>query len=196
MIGSLSGVLQQKTPGEVVVDVGGVGYRVLLSLQSFASLPKRGEAVFLLIHTAVREDDITLYGFFEEREKILFQKLIAVTGIGPKLALTILSGISNQDLVSALRREDVLRLMAIPGIGKKTAERIVVELKDKVVGLEGGGKEATPLGPREEVLSALVNLGYSRPTAERTLAQMPREEGVPLERLVREALRILRETRV
>lgn len=196
MIASLSGILSEKQPNEITVNVGGVGYRVFISLQSFAKLPAAGEKVACLIHTAVREDDISLYGFLDEREKRLFQKLITVSGIGPKLALTVLSGIPYDDLITALGAENLARLTTIPGIGKKTAERMIVDLKDKLTGLRTEG--VGPSGKKkayEDILSALLNLGYNRPIAERTLNRMTVAEGVSLESLVKEALKILAESR-
>lgn len=196
MICSLNGILQEKSPTEMALDVGGVGYRVFISMQSYARLPRAGEKVSCLIHTSVREDDISLFGFLDEREKRLFQKLLTVSGIGPKLALTVLSGIPHQELVLALRREDLIRLMAIPGIGRKTAERMIVELKDKMAGMDGTSAERLPEGPREEILSALLNLGYPRPTAERTVARLSFKNNAPLENLVKEALKMLAENRL
>ncbi len=193
MIASLTGILKEKGSSELIVDVGGVGYRVFVSLQTFHHLPNVGDRVTLMIHTAVRENDLSLYGFLESEEKTLFQKLISVSGIGPRLAMTVLSGIASQDLIQALRAEDLVRLTAISGIGKKTAERMIVELKDKLMELT-----ATPIKRplHEDLLSALLNLGYNRPIAERTLSQMKIGENISLEHLVREALKILAENRV
>lgn len=198
MIASLSGILSEKQPNEITVNVGGVGYRVFISLQCFAKLPAAGEKVACLIHTAVREADISLYGFLDELEKRLFQKLITVSGVGPKLALTALSGIPYDDLITALRAENLARLTAVPGIGKKTAERMIVDLKDKLAGWRMEGAGPSPTGKKkvyEDILSALLNLGYNRPIAERTLNRMTVAEGVPLESLVKEALKILAESR-
>lgn len=189
MIASLSGVLSWRVGDQVVVDVGGVGYRVFVSQLSSARLPPVGEKVFLFIHTAVREDDINLFGFVTDGEKRLFQKLISINGIGPKLALTILSGILPDDLVAAVRREDLVRLTAIPGIGKKTAERIILDLKDKLHEFFIGGNGKREL--HEEATSALVNLGYTRSNAEKTLARLTIQEGTRLEVIIREALRVL-----
>lgn len=208
MIGMLTGILAQKSPHppfekggtaggiSVIVDVHGVGYQVTVSLNSFSRLPGAGEKVLLYIHTAVREDDISLFGFTDESEKKVFLKLIGVNGIGPKLALTILSGIAPSDLVDALHREDLARLTAISGIGKKTAERMILDLKDKLKELWVDERPAkTPAGPRgllEEATSALVNLGYNQATAEKTLAHVPTTEG--LENMIRKALKLLSET--
>lgn len=194
MIASLNGILAQKSMESVVVDVGGVGYKVSVSLNTFARLPGAGERVFLFVHTAVREDDIALFGFIEESEKKVFLKLIGVNGIGPKLALTILSGIAPTDLIDALHREDLARLTAISGIGRKTAERMILDLKDKLKELLTEDRLRVPSGPRgliEEATSALVNLGYNRAVAEKTLSHVPLTEGAPLEQILRKALRIL-----
>lgn len=201
MISSLSGILADKSPTAITIDVGGVGYRVFISLQCFVKLPKIGDKTRLQIHTHVREDDISLYGFLEEGEKSLFQKLISVSGIGPKLALTVLSGIPPRELVNALRTEDLVRLTAIPGIGRKTAERMILELKDKLVewGPEAETGQRPPDGKKrlyDDTLSALMNLGYNRPTAERTLSQMTFKEEASLEHLVKEALQRIVETRI
>lgn len=196
MIASLSGVLTLKSMDSVIVDVNGVGYKVAVSLNSFARLPAVGEKVLLFVHTAVREDDISLFGFTDESEKKVFLKLIGVNGIGPKLALTILSGIAPLDLVDALHREDLVRLTAISGIGKKTAERMILDLKDKLKEMLTDDRPRAPAGPRglmEEAASALVNLGYNRATAEKTLAHVPLTEGIPLEQILRKALKILSE---
>ncbi|HSA58696.1 MAG TPA: Holliday junction branch migration protein RuvA [bacterium] len=194
MIASLNGILAQKSMDSVVVDVGGVGYKVAVSLNTFARLPGAGDRVFLFVHTAVREDDIALFGFIEESEKKVFLKLIGVNGIGPKLALTILSGIAPTDLIDALHREDLARLTAISGIGKKTAERMILDLKDKLKELLTEDRLKVPAGPRgliEEATSALVNLGYNRAVAEKTLSHVPLTEGAPLEQILRKALKIL-----
>jgi len=195
MIASLNGILAQKAMEAVIIDVHGVGYKVSVSLNSFARLPAVGEKILLFIHTAVREDDISLFGFTEESEKKVFLKLIGVNGIGPKLALTILSGIAPSELVDALHREDLARLTAISGIGKKTAERMILDLKDKLKELWVDERPKTPAGPRgllEEATSALVNLGYNQATAEKTLAHVPTTEG--LENMIRKALKLLSET--
>lgn len=195
MIASLNGILTSRASDHLTVEVGGVGYRVLVSQQTFSRLPPVGQKVFLFVHTAVREDDITLFGFVEEAERRIFQKLITVNGIGPRLALTILSGILPDELVEALHREDLVRLTAITGVGKKTAERMILDLKDKLVEWAASGRPPTPGKQRlfEETVSALVNLGYTRSTAERTLFQVPLLEGGKVETAIRDALRILSE---
>jgi Holliday junction DNA helicase RuvA len=196
MIATLHGILAHKAADHLVVDVNGVGYRASLSRQSFSRLPATGEKVFLFIHTAVREDDITLFGFMEEEERRLFQRLITVNGIGPKLALTILSGILPQELVEALHREDLVRLTAISGIGKKTAERMILDLKDKLTEFLIDGRpvpKKEKVRVYEEAVSALINLGYNRSIAERTLSQVPLKEGIKLETVIRESLKMLSE---
>lgn len=198
MIASLTGRLKQKNFSEVILDVGGVGYRVFVSRETFSQLPSAGEELSLLIHTHVREDEISLYGFAKELEKIFFQKLISVSGIGPKLALTILSGISTRELTSALHSEDLVRLTSIPGIGRKTAERIIVELKDKLAGIGGPllATETKKDGKRQmydDILSALMNLGYHRFHAEKALSRMTLAEGGSLQQNVKAALKLLSE---
>jgi Holliday junction DNA helicase RuvA len=170
VIAQVRGRLVRKEPQEAIVDVGGVGYRVAIPLSTFYRIGEAGDEVTLLTHTHVREDTLALFGFLTSGEQALFERLIAVSGVGPKLALSILSGIEAPDLVAALRSSDVARLTRIPGVGKKTAERLVLELKDKVQGL-AATEEAAPAGPpsasKEDLVSALVHLGYSRPEAER-----------------------------
>ena len=204
MIASLNGLLIFRSQEYLIVEVNGVGYKVLVSHQTFSRLPSMGEKVFLFVHTAVREDDISLFGFMEENEKKVFQRLISVNGIGPRLALTILSGIHPHELVAALHREDLVRLTAISGIGKKTAERMILDLKDKLTELlaEGPAADFPDNGPDngkrktfEEALSALMNLGYTRSLAERTLSQVSLREEEPLESVIRRALKILSEVR-
>jgi holliday junction DNA helicase RuvA len=172
MIAHLRGKLLAKHPNQAIVEVGGVGYDVTISVPTFSDLPGAGAEVALHIHTHVREDLIALYGFLRTAEKQLFEKLITVSGIGPKLAITILSGMPADEMVGALRGNDVARLTRIPGIGRKTAERIVLELRDK---LPAAGDESAAIAPamspvEEDVLSALMNLGYQRPVAGKALA--------------------------
>ena len=200
MIATLNGLLTYRSPEYNIIDVSGVGYKVTLSLNSLSRLPEIGSKVLLHIHTAVREDDIALFGFFEEGEKKIFLKLISVSGIGPKLAMTILSGIDPQELVNALHREDLVRLTAISGIGKKTAERMILDLKDKLYELLSQEKQTKePSHGRrklwEEAVSALINLGYNRSLAEKTLTQVSPSEAVPLEVIIRQALKLLSEAR-
>jgi holliday junction DNA helicase RuvA len=171
MIAHLRGKLLAKHPNQVIVETSGVGYDVTITVPTFSDLPETGTEVALHIHTHVREDALALYGFLRSSEKLLFEKLITVSGIGPKLAITILSGMPADEMVRSIRGNDVARLTRIPGIGKKTAERMVLELRDKLS--EAGPAAtpmATPLSPVEDdVLSALLNLGYQRPAAEKAL---------------------------
>jgi Holliday junction DNA helicase RuvA len=195
VIAQVRGRLLRKEPQEAVVDVGGVGYRVTIPLSTFYRIGEPGDEVTLLTHTHVREDALALFGFLTAAEQALFERLIAVSGVGPKLAVSILSGIEAPDLVAALRASDVARLTRIPGVGKKTAERLVLELKDKVQGL-AATEDAAPAGPvasaREDLVSALVHLGYSRPEAERGVDRALKEDGTGrFEELLRRSLRIL-----
>lgn len=210
MIARLSGTLVAKSLDAAVVDAGGVGYDVRLPLSAYPRLPEVGERVVLHIHTHVREDAIQLYGFAGAEDKAVFELLIGVSGVGPKLAMTLLSGLSSGDLVAAIAAGHADRLRAVPGIGKKTAERLVVELKDKVQKLPDGlragpldgraapARGAEPVeGPAGDVeadlLSALVNLGYTRVSAEKAIARVRRRDGEPvsLADLLRETLKVL-----
>lgn len=169
MIASLRGVLAEKHPNQAIVDVNGVGYEVSIPISTYSKLPDAGAEVRLKIHTHVREDALMLYGFLTHQEKSLFEKLISVTGIGPRLAVTVLSGLDADGLLASIRRGDVERLVRIPGVGKKTAERIVLELRDKIPA--AAGEAAAPGAPPlsaidQDVLSALLNLGCARPAAE------------------------------
>ena len=170
MIGRLVGRLASKATDHVIVDVAGVGYLVHIPLSTFYELPDPESPASLWIHTYVREDALALYGFLTERERSLFLMLIGVAGIGPRVALTVLSGIPPAELVEALRDSDVRRLMAVPGVGKKTAERMVLELAEKVSKFAGepGAPRAAVVSP-DDVVSALVNLGYRKVDAERAV---------------------------
>jgi Holliday junction DNA helicase RuvA len=177
VIALLTGTLLEKAPSRVIVDVSGVGYDVQVPLSTFYVIGDPGASVSLRIHTHVREDVIALYGFASPLELTLFEKLIAINGVGPKLALAVLSGIEPGELIKAVRLQDVGRLTAIPGIGKKTAERIGLELKDRLpAALDAFGaapKDADPEDQlRSDVLSALLNLGYQRPTAEKAIDEV------------------------
>jgi Holliday junction DNA helicase RuvA len=195
MIAQLRGRLVRKQPQEVVVDVGGVGYRVAIPLSTFYRLGDVGGEVELLTHTQVREDVLALFGFLTAAEQALFERLIAVSGVGPRLAVSILSGIEAPDLVAALKTSDVARLTRIPGVGRKTAERLVVELKDRMAGLEAAtaepAAEAAPSSAKEDLVSALVHLGYSRPEAERGAERALKDGEGRFEDLLRRSLRIL-----
>jgi Holliday junction DNA helicase RuvA len=174
MIAHLRGKLIIRRPNQAIVETGGVGYDVTISVPTFSELPSLGSEVALHIHTHVREDQIALYGFLRPEEKQLFEKLITVSGIGPKLAITILSGMPAEDMTGAIRNNDVSRLTKIPGIGKKTAERMVLELRDKLPPVGADQVQVVPSlsAVQEDVLSALVNLGYQRPVAEKALASV------------------------
>jgi Holliday junction DNA helicase RuvA len=174
MIAHLRGKLLSKHPNQIVVETSGVGYEVNISVPTFSELPANGSEVALHIHTHVREDLIALYGFLRPAEKQLFEKLMTVSGIGAKLAITILSGMAADEMARAIRGNDVARLTRIPGIGKKTAERMVLELRDKLPTAAGTSAPSTPaISPTEEdVLSALVNLGYQRAAVEKALASV------------------------
>jgi len=198
VIAHLRGAILEKHPNRIVLDVQGVGYDVFVPLSTFYGLGDPGTAVALRIHTHVREDALTLYGFATLLEQDLFERLIGVSGIGPKLALAVLSGIEPMDLMRAIERGDVARLTAIPGVGKKTSERIVLELKDRLprvqaaaVAAGSGASDASAL--RDDVLSALVNLGYHRPLAEKAAEAAIKTIGssadAGFERLLRQALR-------
>ncbi len=191
MIAHLRGKLIAKRPNQAIVETGGVGYDVTISVPAFSELPAAGNEVALHIHTHVREDAIALFGFLRAEEKQLFEKLISVSGIGPKLAITILSGMAAAEMVSAIRGNDVARLTRIPGIGKKTAERMVLELRDKLEGF--GAAPAVAATPAEEdVLSALVNRGYQRAAAERAVAAASRAgNGASCDTLFRDSLAAL-----
>lgn len=199
MIASLRGALADKRPNQIVVDVQGVGYDVSIPISTYSALPENGDPVSLKIHTHVREDAIALFGFLTSDEKVLFEKLIGVSGIGPKLGITILSGLSAPDLTNAIRSGDVQRLTRIPGIGKKTAERMVLELRDKVDLVSGATvavstEKSAPLTDIEhDVLSALINLGCQRPAAE-TAIRKAVAGGAPatFEPLFRKALELVR----
>jgi Holliday junction DNA helicase RuvA len=194
MIAHLRGRLLAKHPNQAIVETGGVGYDVTISVPTFSDLPAIGDEVTLHIHTHVREDLIALYGFLRPAEKRLFEKLITVSGIGPKLAITILSGMAADEMVKAIRGNDVARLTRIPGIGKKTAERMVLELRDK---LPAEGVVESAVMPainavEEDVLSALMNLGYQRAAAERALASVEKNgKATSFEVMFRQTLGVL-----
>ncbi|MBX5481920.1 MAG: Holliday junction branch migration protein RuvA [Myxococcaceae bacterium] len=203
MIASLRGLVGEKNANDVVIDVNGVGYRVLMSLLALARLPEEGEPVKLRIRTVVREDSLDLYGFGTKLEEELFLLLTSVSQVGPKLALNVMSGLEAETLVQVLAKGEVGRLTKIRGVGRKTAERLVLELKDKVklLALEGGAPEAaagtiagaSPL--RDDLVSALVNLGYKPPQAERAADAAAERLGpaASFEELFREALKELRQ---
>lgn len=199
MIARLSGILIEKSITQCVVDVRGVGYRVVVPLTTFYELPEVGQSVVIHIHTHVREDAVNLYGFHSREERAVFQLMISVSGIGPKLAVNILSGITAGELIQALTKDDLKRLTGIPGVGKKTAERMILEMKDKAAKF---GRETVPAGtvaPKtgdqvsDDALSALVNLGYKGSAVKEVIDRIVREsKEVPsLDRLLKQALRTL-----
>jgi holliday junction DNA helicase RuvA len=193
MIGSLRGKLVEKRPNQVLLDVGGVGYQVQIPLSTFASIGALHADAMLLIHTHVREDQLTLYGFQTAREKHCFELLISASGVGPSLALKILSGMSLDELVPAIRTGDLAQLVRIPGVGRKTAERIVVELRDKLAAVDvaEAGKPATRSQLEADVASALVNLGYDARAVERVIEKARATSGADFETLLRASLQTL-----
>jgi Holliday junction DNA helicase RuvA len=196
MIARLSGTLVEKHPNQAIVDVGGVGYDVTIPVSTYSSLPEAGAGVRLRIHTHVREDALALYGFLTAEEKAIFEKLISVSGIGPTLAVKVLSGLAAADLTTAIRKGEVERLVRIPGVGKKTAERIVLELRDKLPALAGESQEAPApalTAVDQDVLSALLNLGCARPAAEAAVRKAKASgAGAEFEPLFRKALELVR----
>ena len=196
MIAALRGVLVEKHPNQAVVDAGGVGYELHIPITTYTQLPDAGSEVRLRVYTHVREDTLALYGFLSQDEKNLFEKLIEVSGIGPALAIKVLSGLAAADLIAALRKGEIERLVRIPGVGKKTAERMVLELRDKLP--VPAGETAAPPAPtlseiEQDVLSALLNLGCARPAAEQAVRKA-KSGGAPaqFESLFRRALELVR----
>ena len=191
MIAHLRGKLIARHPNQAIVETAGVGYDITISVPTFSELPPAGGEVSLHIHTHVREDQIALYGFLRFEEKQLFEKLITVSGIGPKLAITILSGMPAEDMVNAIRGNDIARLTKIPGIGRKTAERMVLELRDKLppVGTDQVHVVPSLSAVQEDVLSALVNLGYQRAAAEKALTSV--EQNGAFDAMFRAALSVM-----
>jgi len=194
VIAFLRGRILDKQPNRIVVDVNGVGYDVSVPLSTFYGLAEIGGEIALRVHTHVREDALLLFGFATRLEQDLFERLIGVSGIGPKVALAVLSGIEPPELIRAIERSDLARLTAIPGVGKKTSERIVLELKDRLPRVEptAAGERAAPLLQRDDLLSALINLGYHRPLAEKAVeAAIKRMPDGDFERTLKQALREL-----
>jgi holliday junction DNA helicase RuvA len=203
VIAFLRGKLLEKHPNQVIVETGGVGYDVVIPVSTFSALPEAGAEVKLRIHTHVREDALALFGFLTTDEKIIFEKLISVSGIGPTLAIKVLSGMATSDLTAAIRNGHVEQLVRIPGVGKKTAERIVLELKDKLEGLAAmasspGGMPATLAAStlsviEQDVMSALLNLGCNRASAEAAVRKA-KTAGAPaeFEPLFRKSLELVR----
>lgn len=195
MIALLTGQIVSKAPDELIIDVSGVGYHVSTTLSTYETLPETGSTITLHIFTYVREDHLSLYGFLSRDEKVLFTKLLKVSGIGPKLAMAILSGVPPHDFVEAVRGADLARLNAIPGVGRKTAERIIIDLKDKLIGAQfarrraaGGGKAADIY---DDAVSALVNLGYNRTHAERALGKIGVAKDATLTAVIKDVLKEL-----
>lgn len=193
MIGMLRGKLVEKQPHQVLLDVSGVGYQVQIPLSTFAGLGPLHQDAILLIHTHVREDQLSLYGFLTAREKRCFELLISASGVGPSLGLKILSGMGMDDLVPAIRKGDLAQLVRIPGVGRKTAERIVLELRDKLTAVDvaEAGKPASKSQLEADVASALVNLGYDARAVERAIEKARGSQAADFETLLRGSLQIL-----
>ena len=207
MIAHLSGTLLFKQTTTVIIEVGGVGYEVTIPLSTFYDLEDAGANIRLRIYTHVREDVLQLYGFKTARERELFQQLISVSGIGPKLGITMLSGMSADEIIASIRTNNLARLTSIPGVGRKTAERLVIELRDKIAALSspaleeefaaqsGAGALASEDAVRDDALSALINLGYQKAAAEKAITSAMQEGGeVSVEMILRRALRMLAKT--
>ena len=204
MIAHLSGTLLAKQATSVILDVGGVGYEVTIPLSTFYDLEDAGANVNLKIYTHVREDALQLYGFKTARERELFQRLISVSGIGPKLAITMLSGMSADEIIASIRTNNLARLTSIPGVGRKTAERLVLDLRDKIAALSSSALEeefgaqtgatapSTADAIRDDALSALINLEYPKASAEKAITAAIQEGGdISVELILRRALRLL-----
>ncbi len=197
MIACLNGTLIEKNPHSSIVDVNGVGYEVFSSLETYQRLPEVNEPTTLLVYTHVRETEIVLFGFYSQTEKQLFQLLIQVNGVGPKLALNILSGIATEELIRAITSGDIVRMTSIPGVGKKTAERLILDLKDKITKLSGTWSDSTtPAAPtvhdiQSDLISVLQNLGYKTNQAEKAVQELHFDEDTPLQEAVRQTLKHL-----
>lgn len=190
MIGSLHGVLRHKEPPHLLLDVGGVGYEIEAPMTTFYELPGTGEAVTLFTHLVVREDAHLLYGFSREGQRRLFRSLLKVNGVGPRVALAILSGLSDDEFARCLATEDVARLTKVPGVGRKTAERLIVELRDKITATSGVPASAAraPVDPEDEAIGALIALGYKPAEASRAVKAVA-DDGLACEEIIRNALR-------
>ena len=194
MIGRITGILVEKHPPQIVVSCQGVGYEIDVPMSTFYPLPRTGEEVTLLTHLVVREDAHLLFGFLTVAERAAFRQLLRISGVGPKVALAVLSGLSVEDLAAAVATEDAVRLTKVPGIGKKTAERLVLELRDKLPGAVGAARAQPPGGGAAggDVADALLALGYNEREAQAAVKQLP--AGLPLADAIRQALRILAKT--
>jgi Holliday junction DNA helicase RuvA len=192
MIAHLRGRLLTKEPNRAIVEAAGVGYELAISIPTYSELPVPGGEISLHVHTHVREDAIALFGFLRAEEKRLFERLISVSGIGPKLAITILSGMSSEFLVTAIRGNDVAALTKVPGIGKKTAERMVLELRDKLDAFTAALPKPTASVIEQDVLSALTNLGYQEAAAEKAIAAAAQNERGSFEALFKASMFNLR----
>ncbi len=186
MIASLTGRITSRKPDNVIIDVNGIGYQINVSLHTLSSLPAEGSEVFLSIYTHVREDTIQLYGFISEDEKKIFITLLGISGIGPKMGLTILSGISHDDFLNSIENEDVAMLCRVPGLGKKTAQRLILELREKLPVATGVRDKLY-----EDTLSALVNLGYKKSIAQQSIEKVYKKDFNDIESLLRETLKQL-----
>ncbi len=186
MIASLTGRITSRKPDNVIIDVNGIGYQINVSLHTLSSLPAEGSEVFLSIYTHVREDTIQLYGFISEDEKKIFITLLGISGIGPKMGLTILSGISHDDFLNSIENEDVAMLCRVPGLGKKTAQRLILELREKLPAAKGVRDKLY-----EDTLSALVNLGYKKSIAQQSIEKVYKKDFNDIESLLRETLKQL-----
>jgi Holliday junction DNA helicase RuvA len=191
MIAHLRGKLISKHPNQAIVEAGGVGYEVNISIPTFSALPALGSDVSVFVYTHVREDALALYGFLRAEDKQLFEKLISVSGIGPRLAITILSGMAADAMVGAIKSNNLAALTRIPGIGKKTAERMVLELRDKLDSFGAQPAIAAVSPVEEDVISALINLGYQRALVEKTLGQLGKGSDESFDTLFRKALAAL-----
>lgn len=194
MIGYLKGALLEKKPNSALIDVNGVGYSVNIPVSTFLELPEEGSTLALFIYTHVREDVLALYGFRTQREKHLFERLLSVSMVGPKAAISFLSGMPVDDLVTAIQRQDIARLSTIPGVGRKTAERVVLELREKMPAVMAEDAKSPADKPvREDLVSALVNLGYHRQLAEKTARSAMDKAGADasFEELLKTSLRLI-----
>jgi len=198
MIALLSGRILEKSPHEIIVDAGGVGYRASISLTTFAALPEEGEEVRLRIHTHVREDSLALYGFASRQEQLLFERLIEISGVGPRLALAILSGLPATDLIEVISQGETGRLRAIPGVGPRTADRVILEMRDRIKALmparasaQISGAARDGGGVRGDVVSALMNLGYREKQAEQAVDKAMGETSSGLKEVLRLSLKYI-----